>query len=92
MHTFSIYSKNIGISPAFVRANSYIIKKHHDKLAQPSNATSLTCDDITDTNEKKFNSLRNCWLQEFNIIIDSTWTTMTFSSQKSLDLFLLRWS
>tara|TARA_B110000503_G_C7169319_1_gene423524 strand:+ start:301 stop:534 length:234 start_codon:yes stop_codon:yes gene_type:complete len=77
MFTLYIYSKDTGIHSAFVKANSYIIKKYKTELLNK---------------EDKFNHLRNLWKKECKIDIDEYWCSMNFPSKNALDMFLLRWS
>jgi len=81
MCTTYIYSKDCGINLSFVKANSYLIKKH--KLYNESSNTD---------SQELYNKLRLLWKQEYKIDIDQQWTTLTFSNKKVLELFLLRWS
>jgi hypothetical protein len=77
MFTLYIYSKDTGIHPAFVKANSYIIKKYKTELLNK---------------EDKFNHLRFFWKEEWKINVDDRWNSITFPSKNALNVFLLRWS
>jgi hypothetical protein len=81
MFTLYIYSDNNGMHPAFVKANSYIIKKYKkeivgDKICQ---------------NTQRFNLLKKLWKTEWNIKVAANWTELHFPSKNSLNIFLLRW-
>lgn len=76
MYSICIYSKENNVNLAFVKANSYLLKKY--KSSMPL--------------EDKFSELKNLWKKEWNIIIDADWQKLHFPTQRSLDLFLLRWS
>ena len=44
------------------------------------------------SSKKDFDNLRELWETDWNITIDESWKTLSFQTQRALDLFLLRWS
>lgn len=82
MFTLSIYSKEAGIHPAFVKANQHIIEKYKKPLKSTNNIS----------NTKKFECLKKLWVKDFNVIISNDWKTLTFNSENHKNLFLIQWS
>lgn len=82
MFILYIYSNDNGMHPAFIKANSYIIKKYREKIAS----------DRTSKNIQRFDLLKKLWKIEWNIEIVANWSELRFPSTNSLNIFLLRWS
>lgn len=81
MFTLCIYSNESGMHPAFVRANSYIIKKYNKKL----------CLKKHESTSQLFQKVKIYWKKEWNIIISDDWNYLEFPSEYKLYIFLLRW-
>lgn len=77
---YKIIQNNI-IESAFVKGNFFLIEKYWDTI----------CKDC-DSNESKFDYLRNLWLHEFGAVIDKDWYNIKFKSKKQCNVFLLRFS
>lgn len=92
MSSICIYSNKDGINSAFVKANSSLASKIKRDHYQSDNGNVLSFLETTKQNVQCYEKLRELWKEEYDVIVDENWSTLTFKNTNSLDLFLLRWS
>ena len=90
MYILDIYA-NDTVSPAFVKANAYLLSKYKDKFILPDEHIQVASEEqFLKLNKILFNELKNLWKKEFNIEVSTDWSVLTFRSKKSKKLFELR--
>ena len=74
-YTVHIYKKN-KIEPMFVKANSLIVGKYSEEIANSQN---------------QLLTLNTAWNKEFNANIDFNNKSIIFNSYRDMTMFLLKW-
>jgi hypothetical protein len=74
--------ENDAISPAVLRANSYLLETNKEILESIQNPRN------------KFNHLEDLWKREFDVNIEKSkdeWEQLIFENEQKLLVFLIKW-